>query len=385
MALAFIHGVGNRDDRDYQRGVAARDALFRRYVYPALKLAGEPGPFNAYWGGDAAKFRFNHQSLPKDDIEDFGGDDDPDAILLSEATGGAEIDANAPVSELARRSSVEDAVDLIWTTAAQDIQDESAADELAQWAYQVSNLMPELEANPTLKNSTDDEQWLNTLAARIETATKSDTEDKVEAFGGERIWDWITESTTRIKSAAGRISGEAATKLFRAQLHRQAAVFFGDVFTYLDQRGDLASPGPIVNDVAKTLEDAKKDGPLIVVAHSMGGPIVYDVLSHYRTDLEVDKLVTVGSQVGLFEELCLLQKGKLAGCPPGPAKVSQVANIKEWINVFDRNDLLSFVAAPIFEGAKDFEYRTGKGIFAAHGAYFTMPSFFKRLAERVQV
>jgi hypothetical protein len=385
MALAFIHGVGNRDGEKYQRGVAARDALFRRYVYPALQWDNQPGPFNAYWGGDAAKFRFNHQCLPKDDIEGFGGDDDPDAILLSEATGGAEIDADAPVSELARRSSVEDAVDLVWATVAQDIQDDSDAEEWAAWAYRLSSLMPELESDPTLKNSTNDQQWLNALAARIKEANVPDTEDDVEAFGGERIWDWLTESTTRIRGAAGRISGDVTTKLFRAKLHRQAAVFIGDVFTYLDQRGDVASPGPIVRDVAKTLDDAKKDGPLVVVAHSMGGPIVYDVLSYYRTDLEVDKLVTVGSQVGLFEELCLLQKGKLAGCPPGPAKVSEVANIKKWINVFDRNDLLSFVAEPIFEGAKDFEYRTGKGVFAAHGAYFTMPSFFKRFAERLQV
>jgi hypothetical protein len=117
----------------------------------------------------------------------------------------------------------------------------------------------------------------------------------------------------------------------------------------------------------------------------MGGGIVYDVLSYYRPDIRVQTLVTVGSQVGLFEELCLLQAGKQAGCPDGPTRVAKLDNVEEWINVFDRNDLLGFATERIFEGVKDFGYSTGRGLFAAHSSYFTMPSFYRRLAERVRV
>ena len=172
----------------------------------------------------------------------------------------------------------------------------------------------------------------------------------------------------------------------RADIHRQAALFLGDVFFYLDRRGDRGHPGSIVDQVVQTLESAVEAGPpLVVVAHSMGGEIVYDVLSYYRPDIRVQMLVTVGSQVGLFEELCLLQAGKQAGCPDGPARVAKLDNVEEWINVFDRNDLLGFATERIFEGAKDFDYSTGKGLFAAHSSYFTMPSFYRRLAERVKV
>ena len=72
----------------------------------------------------------------------------------------------------------------------------------------------------------------------------------------------------------------------------------------------------------------------------------------------MQKLVTVGSQVGLFEELCLLQKSKEAGCPDGPVQVGKLGNVSEWINVFDRNDLLGFAATRIFEDVSDFGYST---------------------------
>ena len=47
------------------------------------------------------------------------------------------------------------------------------------------------------------------------------------------------------------------------------------------------------------------DEKLIIVAHSMGGNIVYDILTHYMPDLVCDLFLTVGSQVGLLEELKL--------------------------------------------------------------------------------
>ena len=53
MPLVFVHGVATRRDPDYERGVAARNAMFRRYVYPALGWDDRLDPFNAYWGGEA--------------------------------------------------------------------------------------------------------------------------------------------------------------------------------------------------------------------------------------------------------------------------------------------------------------------------------------------
>ena len=387
MPLVFVHGVATRRTPDYERGVAARNALFRRYLYPALRWNDRVDPFTAYWGGDAAEFRWHHASLPQEDVEAFGAAETAEDVLLAQISGGEEVDTDAPLSSLARHS-VQDAVDLIWASTAQEVDDAEVAQALAALAYRASDRMPELESDPALTQAVDDDEWLTALAGRLEEAASgSENEiDEVEAFGGGAVWDRLSEAGIRVRGAAGRLGGGAAAKLLRADIHRQAALFLGDVFTYLDRRGDRGHPGPIVDEVAQTLEAAVAAGaPLVVVAHSMGGGIVYDVLSYYRPDIHVQTLVTVGSQVGLFEELCLLQAGKQAGCPDGPTRVAKLRNVGEWINVFDRNDLLGFAAERIFEGVKDFDYSTGKGLFAAHSSYFTMPSFYRRLAERVKV
>jgi len=386
MPLVFVHGVATRRNPDYERGVAARNALFRRYVYPALHWDDRVGPFTAYWGGDAAEFRWHHASLPQDDAEAFGSAESVEDVLLVQISGGEDVNAAAPVSSLARRS-MEDAVDLIWASTAQEVVEDEVAQALAALAHRATDRMPELESDPALTRAADDEEWINALAAHIgEAAPESDEIDGVEAFGGSEAWSRLSEAVIRVRGAAGRLSGGAAARLLRADIHRQAALFLGDVFFYLDRRGDHDHPGPIVAQVVQTLESAVEAGPpLVVVAHSMGGGIVYDVLSYYRPDIRVQMLVTVGSQVGLFEELCLLQAGKQAGCPNGPTRVAKLGNVEEWINVFDRNDLFGFATERIFEGVKDFDYSTGKGLFAAHSSYFTMPSFYRRLAERIKV
>jgi hypothetical protein len=127
------------------------------------------------------------------------------------------------------------------------------------------------------------------------------------------------------------------------------------------------------------------DDKLIVVAHSMGGNIVYDVLTHFMPEtLKVDVLVTVGSQVGLFEELKLFANSDEDVPSPDRPKVPRQRSILRWLNVFDTNDVLGFAAERIFEGVDDFSYSTGKGITGAHVTYFLRPSFYERLSARLR-
>jgi hypothetical protein len=45
--------------------------------------------------------------------------------------------------------------------------------------------------------------------------------------------------------------------------------------------------------------------------------------------------------------------------------------------------VLSFAAGDIFHDMEDYVYSTGQGLVAAHSSYFSKPSFYKRLAERI--
>ncbi|MFE3495063.1 hypothetical protein ACFXOS_18660 [Streptomyces sp. NPDC059175] len=150
---------------------------------------------------------------------------------------------------------------------------------------------------------------------------------------------------------------------------------------YFAQR-DAAEAGAIVALVVEDLEKASRHAvehgePLIVVAHSMGGNIVHDVLSHYRPDLRVDLLVTAGTQVGLFEELKLFRSSAPSLTCAGGGKVPPLPNVGRWINVVDPADPLAFAAAPVFAGAEDLRFDTGA--WWAHGGYITSPYFHHRV------
>ena len=166
-------------------------------------------------------------------------------------------------------------------------------------------------------------------------------------------------------------------------------MFVGDVFQYLNTRGDKAHPGPIVNELLDKFRQARRnlsndDSKLIIIGHSLGGVISYDVLTHFDPTIEVDVFVTVGSQVALFEEMTLYKESKTT-MPPNPPhdRLQRPSNVKRWLNVLDANDVFSFRAQGVFDGVSDFEYETGFGVAQAHGGYFRRPSFYRRLGERL--
>lgn len=59
------------------------------------------------------------------------------------------------------------------------------------------------------------------------------------------------------------------------------------------------------------------------------------------------------------------------------------SRIKRWWHVFNRMDVLSFTAAPYFEGVEEFDVDTNAHIVSAHSAYFISPVFHTRLRKRL--
>ncbi|ABV38354.1 serine protease, subtilase family [Shewanella sediminis HAW-EB3] len=89
----------------------------------------------------------------------------------------------------------------------------------------------------------------------------------------------------------------------------------------------------IRNRFIKALEQArKKEGPLIVVSHSMGTVIAYDCLTRDPRCPKIDSLITIGSPLGLDEIQDKLQ-------PEWTRENGFPGTIMEnWFNIYDRLD-----------------------------------------------
>ncbi|MEU6456663.1 hypothetical protein [Streptomyces sp. NPDC047065] len=299
------------------------------------------------------------------------------------------VTGQAALTTLAR-ASLADTIDLLWSVA-MDEADAAGASALAALAVQA---MVRAERDLTWDAAGGDDEQLLEWLLQTPSSDRVSGVPAVERFGSarqpeERKAAWrLHEAVSRIAFSAARGSSTAARALWRESWHARGSIFLGDVLTYLRQREQSGPDGPIAAKIGRALAEGARlrttdDPALVVVAHSMGGNIVYDLLSHLRPELECDVLVTVGSQVGVFAELGLLPAVS-APADPKADRVPALANVGSWINVYDPNDPLAFVTAKIFAGSEDFAYSTGRGLRSSHSAYLRRPSFHHRLAERLR-
>lgn len=381
MPIVFVHGVNNRDGDDYRDNQTGRNGFLREIVGPVLGLP--PGDLylgSPYWGGDAAKFAWNMAVLPdaSENYEKFGGSDveafgrTVDLIAESHIKGG--------VVENAKRDFAE-TVDLLYAATLAGTTTEEEARDIAT-SYLRASAYAAAHPSPEWLDDVTDENFADVLNKRANASAD-------ESFGAGGLLDSLKEGLSRLVNALPDAGTELVGRLARKKLNTTVTRFTGDAFVYLARRGTPQDPGPIVKIVLDELRKAyasktATDDKLVVIAHSFGGEIVYDILTRFAPDLQVDCLVTVGSQVGLFEEmkLYLASDDKI---PPDPSigKVPRPANLKRWLNVFDTNDVLSYRVSPVFSDSDDYLYDTGYSSLQAHGGYFMRPSFYKRLAARL--
>jgi hypothetical protein len=385
MPIVFVHGVNNRSNDEYRDNEIGRHEFLREIVAPALGLSPNDVCIeNPYWGGNGVKFSWSMAVLPdaEESYEKFGAKGDAEAFGRT-----VELVAKSPpieggVVERARADFAE-TVDLLYGAALAGAGTPEDANAIAKSYLQA---IAYVKSRPDLDwlDTAADENFADLLNYHVHK------DDDEESMGGGGLLDKLKEGLSRLVNAIPAAGTERLTKLARKKLNATVTRFAGDAFVYLANRGEPGKEGPIVAEVLKSLKtanDAKtaKDNKLVVIAHSFGGEIIYDILTRFWPELEVDCLITVGSQVGLFEEmkLYLASDAKIpAHYPDG--KVPMPLKLKRWLNVFDMNDVWSYRVTPVFDGAQDFEYDTGYSTLQAHGGYFMRPSFYVRLAARLK-
>lgn len=396
MPIVFVHGVDNRKaGADYASGIKVKEEYLKSILAPRLGLdARKVRVIFPYWGDSGVSFRWNQASLPSsaDAVVALGPSDSEKTLWFGEVLyqlGSDAVNLAAVTNEL----GFEAAVDLVWDTASavfpMGTRDAVIAEFYeASLAYVHADSFPKwTRQNPLPSN----EQFVNLLVQHATQYLPNHAGQAGDVALG--IGDWlrsVREALSRLDSVESQAFASLAMALGRRQVHKKASGFLGDIFVYLSTR-DSSSPGAILTGLIHELREAQKakqngDDKLIVIGHSLGGLLTYDVLTHYAPDLKVDVFVTVGSQVALFEEMALCKASK-PGVPVNPPKdkLSRPDNVGLWINVYDTNDAFSFRAEGVFSGVTDYEFNTGYGLLQAHSGYFARPSFYKRLAARIGV
>jgi hypothetical protein len=395
MPVIFVHGVNTRTGPEYDAGVRVKTAFLRKCLEGATINGKAFGSIKTvlfpYWGDLATTFAWNMASLPRGDMQALGVPADAVfRVLLAHVRdalpGGI---ADEPLVALAKRN-FGNAVEIVSAMALDHTPLGMEADVawfvVAAQAYAAANPHP-----AWLANTATDLQFLGNLGLAVRA------QPNVQTQGLDNVVNALSAAATNLKNAAMGVIGTAldktgnfaSTKLLgwtRDSLNGVLGRFFGDVFIYFDGRGDRHTPGPIPRRILDAFDaaplNAPPNEPLVIVGHSLGGVITFDLLGHFRPELRVDLFVSVGSQVAHFEEMKLYKISDHTVNPP--KKAATPPNIIHWINVYDEVDIFSYAAKDVFDRVDvDARYDTQTYVIKAHGAYFDQARFYERLRARI--
>jgi len=405
MTIIYIHGVKVRDPAHGQK---LGEPLLK-WLGPKIAKAGQSVDYvPVYWGDRAARFRWNLQSRPKTALRRAGSGDFTDNLGALRSVVPAAAAAPAPVAAgpVLDAAAAAGPAPLVLDAVPRDRRADALADLYLAVRPRAEGEEDPMVETPALAGlaaaaAATAERWdaicaeggdVDDRLARLMRALDDEVSgETVIAQGG--LKDWMGRAAEAARRAALLPFDTAATLLGEARpaANSFVAYFLGDVLVYLNERGDRANPGEIPQLVLGALRRAQArkattGEPIIVVAHSMGGQLLYDAVTCFAAqdpalaDLSIDHLFTCGCQVSFFAELGQFREQPATAAPN---KLPRPAAIAAWTNYYDLNDLVGFVVEPVFEGVRDVAYDTGFGLAFSHTGFFARPSFFETMAGRL--
>ena len=174
---------------------------------------------------------------------------------------------------------------------------------------------------------------------------------------------------------AMRVTTQPALNHWRGSITQKTTPALGDILRYQARGGPLRDY--LMNQISA------EPGPSVVIGHSLGGIALVDMLAlaadQGKPVSAVELLVTVGSQAPFLHEL-----GALAGLVPGTDLPDKFPT---WLNIFDRQDILSYLAEPVFphdSRVTDHEVSSRQPFPSCHSAYWKLDTVYDRIAEAVK-
>lgn len=160
------------------------------------------------------------------------------------------------------------------------------------------------------------------------------------------------------------------SRTYRHSVANAATPAVGDILLY-------QARGKPIRDFILTTARAVGE-PVVLLAHSLGGIACIDLLIEAAQPC-IKGVITAGSQAPFLYEIdALSQLERKQAMPP---------YMPPWLNLYDTNDLLSFLAAPLMRAGNqvtDVEVHSGQPFPASHGAYWSNPEVWKASADFIR-
>jgi hypothetical protein len=398
LGIIFVHGVNTRRGAAYETGRLIAEKFLIRHL-GNIKIGNKTNnivhpPEFPYWGKEGCSFAWNMASLPRDEIQNLGGavpvDLRPAIAQLFDCVPG-EL-GGEPLCVLAKQK-LSLAVDLLAELALQN-SSQGSESTIADFVVRASAYAEEHPSPSWLERITSDSQFLATLQDQISANEATQSLGGLgDAFGvlakaRIKLKEAVVNMASRTLDRAGHFASTRLLAWAREPLNETLTRFFGDIFVYLDKRGNKQTTGDIptivLNAIQKVKASLAANEPLIIIGHSLGGVITFDLLSHFCPTLEVDLFVSVESQVALFEEMKLYKESDKSIRGP-EQKAKTPLNIRRWINIYDEVDVFAYSADRVFDRV-DMEARYDSQTYTvkAHGACFQQERFYRKLSDRIK-
>lgn len=389
--VLFVHGTGVR--------VPAFDTTYTRIKDGLAKVRPDIGLERCYWGEIGATLQADGKSFyfdparPADpgDLDDQRATDtvpeeekelarwarlftDPlFEIRLRQITGPGTGDLFGGRRLPERIRELPGQPEVAASLADRDLADAFAG--AVQWLTESDEFLA-VYGHSTVKDGITEAMISRALVARC-LATAADAGVELTGTARDRLVDAVLAGFGVPDAGIADGLGDLAKNLaFRAvgpslrKRRRDSISATGDILLY-QARGDA-----IRGFVKKRIGEL--DGPVVLLAHSLGGIVAFDLLAEDRSGGldRVRMLVTVGSQAPLLYELGALSCG-IKYPMPLPAHFRL-----RWLNVYDRRDLLAYAGGEFFgDRCRDLPLDTGTPFPTAHSAYWDQDELYQRLAE----
>lgn len=368
--LVFVHGVATRDTAQYKSAVADRNLLFRELLFNGTEVR----IHSPLWGGSVPDIAA-HVFATDAEVKTLSLNVGPTPGLGAGLTGVARPDDGSGLTVVAvGKQDPVAALDAICSEIADRAVREGrplTVEEVG--AFRTASALIASDTAPKLFEGNADSA---SIARQLMAGAPG-------AFGiGSIVGDALTAVTDRIRNAASTLGFGAV----RESLSPAVGRFMGDVLVYLKEGETRKAIRAVIGHALADAHAAKMagKGPIVLVGHSLGGVILVDMLSDPQAaglapDIQVDALLTVGSQPGLFASLEVLTPNR---APVAPRRKPDCVGL--WMNIFDAIDPLAFRAEKIFVGVEDFVFNSVAGITDTHSKYFQRPQFHVRARARLQ-